>query len=147
MTLGADVDVSASTKVLVGCQPESGLISEVGRKVQPASAPRLATEPETAADDLVRLVLAVVETLRQVVERQAIRRVESGALSEEEVERLGLTLLRLEERMAELKSRFGIEQDDLSLRLGSVQDFMDVLNDDGGTGGSDACSWQPKDFG
>lgn len=147
MTLGADVNASASTKVLVGSQPESGLISEMGSQMRPASAPRLATEPETAADDLVRLVLAVVETLRQVMERQAIRRVESGALSEEEVERLGLTLLRLEERMAELKSRFGMEQDDLSLRLGSVQDFMDVLSNEGGTEGSDARCCQPKDSG
>jgi Gas vesicle protein K len=60
---------------------------------------RLATDDETAADDLVRLVLALVETLRQLVERQAIHRVEGGHLADDEVERLGLALLRLEQRI------------------------------------------------
>jgi hypothetical protein len=59
---------------------------------------RLATDDETAADDLVRLVLALVETLRQLIERQAIHRVEGGHLADDEVERLGLALLRLEQR-------------------------------------------------
>ena len=78
---------------------------------------RISTDSETAADDLVRLVLAVVETLRQLVERQAIRRVESGHLADDEIERLGLTLSRLEQRMEELKAHFGLQDDDLSLRL------------------------------
>ncbi|KAF0140126.1 MAG: gvpK [Rhodospirillaceae bacterium] len=57
---------------------------------------RIETDLETAERGLVKLVLALVETLRQVIERQAIRRVEGGTLTKEEIERLGLTLLRLE---------------------------------------------------
>ncbi len=86
---------------------------------------------EGAEDDLVRLVLAVVETVRQLVERQAIRRVESGKLSDDEIERLGLALMRLEERMSELKTHFGIAADDLALHLGTARDLVAVLADDG----------------
>jgi len=90
---------------------------------------RIAIDHETAADDLVRLVLALVETLRQLVERQAIRRVDNGQLSEDEVERLGLTLMRLEQRMTELKTHFGLEDDDLALRLGSLEEFVNAPAD------------------
>jgi len=87
--------------------------------------PTLATDDETAADDLVRLVLALVETLRQLIERQAIRRVEGGHLADDEVERLGLALLRLEQRMDELKDHFGLQDEDLSLRL-DLGDLTDI---------------------
>jgi hypothetical protein len=87
--------------------------------------PTLATDDETAADDLVRLVLALVETLRQLIERQAIRRVEGGHLTDDEVERLGLALLRLEQRMDELKDHFGLQDEDLSLRL-DLGDLTDI---------------------
>ena len=87
--------------------------------------PNLATDDETAADDLVRLVLALVETLRQLIERQAIRRVEGGHLADDEVERLGLALLRLEQRMDELKAHFGLRDEDLSLRL-DLGDLADI---------------------
>lgn len=78
---------------------------------------RIALDPERVEQGLVRLVLMVVETLRQVIERQAIRRVEGGRLSEEEIERLGLALLRLEQKMDELKRQFGLTEEDLSLKL------------------------------
>ncbi len=73
--------------------------------------------------------MALVETLRQLVERQAIRRVESGHLSDDEVERLGLTLMRLEERMAQLKIHFGLENDDLTLRLGLMDELVSAPTD------------------
>ena len=85
----------------------------------------LSTDCAAPADDLVRLVLALVETLRQVVERQAIRRVEAGRLADDEIERLGLALLRLEQRMDELKVHFGLQDEDLSLRL-DLLDSADV---------------------
>ena len=92
---------------------------------------RISTDSETAADDLVRLVLALVETLRQLVERQAIRRVESGHLADDEIERLGLTLSRLEQRMEELKAHFGLQDEDLSLRLdlGELADIAMTENE------------------
>ena len=74
---------------------------------------------------VVRLVLALVETLRQLIERQAIRRVEGGHLADDEVERLGLALLRLEQRMDELKDHFGLQDEDLSLRL-DLGDLTDI---------------------
>jgi hypothetical protein len=74
-------------------------------------------DPETVEKGLVKLVLMVVETLRQVIESQALRRVETGSLNDDEVERMGLALLRLEQRMAQLKETFGLLDSDLQLRL------------------------------
>jgi hypothetical protein len=74
-------------------------------------------DPETIEKGLVKLVLMVVETVRQVVERQAIRRVEGGTLTEEEIERLGLALLRLEQQMEILRGTFGLNEDELVLRI------------------------------
>jgi len=93
-----------------------------------ATPNRLSADGETAADDLVRLVLALVETLRQLVERQAIRRVEGGHLADDEIERLGLALLRLEQRMNELKDHFGLRDEDLSLGLdlGDLTDGVEM---------------------
>ncbi|KAF0119103.1 MAG: gvpK [Rhodospirillaceae bacterium] len=71
---------------------------------------RVDVDPETVERGLVKLVLSLIETLRQVVERLAIRRVEGGTLTEEDIERLGLTLLRLERRMGELRRIFGLER-------------------------------------
>ena len=90
-----------------------------------APAAAIGIDPETAGDDLVKLVLVLVETVRQLIERQAIRRVDTGSLSEAEVERLGLALLKLEERMTELKKHFGLSDEDLALRLGSFQELVE----------------------
>jgi len=85
---------------------------------------RVTIDPEKVERDLARLVLGVVELLRQLLERQAIRRVEAGALSEDEIERLGETLLKLETRMRELKAAFGLGDQDLSLDLGPLRDLV-----------------------
>jgi len=90
---------------------------------RPATAEGGRANPDTTGDDLARLVLVVVDTVRQLVEKQAIRRVDSGTLTEDEIERLGIALLRLEERMTELKEHFGLTDDDLALRLGGFQDL------------------------
>jgi len=82
-------------------------------------------DPDKTGDDLVRLVLVLAETIRQLVEKQAIRRVDSGTLNEDEIERLGLALLRLEERMTELKEHFGLSDDDLAFRFGGFYDLAD----------------------
>lgn len=81
---------------------------------------RLDTDPETAERSLVSLVLTVVELLRQLMEKQALRRVEHGDLSEERIEALGLTLMRLEERMDELCEHFGLTRDELNIDLGPL---------------------------
>jgi hypothetical protein len=81
---------------------------------------RLELEPDTVERDLVKLVLTVVELLRQLMERQALRRFESGTLTEDQEERIGLTLMLLEERMAELRDHYGLRPEDLNLDLGPL---------------------------
>lgn len=73
---------------------------------------------------LAKLVLTIIELLRQLMERQAMRRVESDSLSDEQLEELGLTLMRLEEKMEELKIIFGLENEDLNIELGPLGKLM-----------------------
>jgi hypothetical protein len=72
------------------------------------------------APDLGRLVLTVVELLRQLMERQAIRRIDEGDLSDDQVEEIGQTLMRLEDAMGELRRHFGLSVADLNLDLGPL---------------------------
>ncbi len=81
---------------------------------------RLETDSEQVQRDLVRLVLTVVELVRQLMERQALRRVETGDLPDDKVEELGLALMRLEEAMTELRERFDLDARDLNLDLGPL---------------------------
>jgi hypothetical protein len=81
---------------------------------------RINAEPATASQDLGRLVLTLVEVVRKVLEHQAVRRMDSGTLSPEEIERLGLALLRLSGRMDELKTAFGLRDEDLDIDLGPL---------------------------
>jgi hypothetical protein len=81
---------------------------------------RLETDAEQVQRDLVRLVLTVIELVRQLMERQALRRVETGNLSDDKVEELGLALMRLEEAMTELQERFDVDARDLNLDLGPL---------------------------
>ena len=85
---------------------------------------RIEADPGTAGRDLGRLVLTIVELLRQLLERQALRRVEAGDLPDETVERLGLGLMRLEEVMADLLDDFGLKQEDLNVDLGPLGDLL-----------------------
>ncbi|GAA2108214.1 gas vesicle protein K [Actinomadura alba] len=81
---------------------------------------RLETDPEAVERDLVRLVLTIVELVRQLMERQALRRVDAGNLSDEQVERVGLALMRLEEAMNGLQERFDIDRRELNIDLGPL---------------------------
>ena len=69
---------------------------------------------------LAKLVLTIIELLRQLMERQAMRRVESDTLTDDQLEELGLTLMRLEEKIAELKMIFGLENEELNIELGPL---------------------------
>ena len=77
-------------------------------------------DPERVEQGLARLVLTVIELLREVLEHQAIRRMDGGTLSDEEIERLGLALLKLNHRMDELKTIFGLTDADLNIDLGPL---------------------------
>jgi len=86
----------------------------------PALAGRLEAGPEDIEAGVARLVLTLVELLRQVMEHQAVRRMEGGGLTDEQVERLGLALQRLEGRLEEVKAAFGLEGEDLNVDLGPL---------------------------
>ncbi|OBF39627.1 gas vesicle protein GvpK [Mycobacterium sp. ACS1612] len=81
---------------------------------------RINSDPESVERGLVSLVLTLVELLRQLMERQAIRRVEEGALTDEQIERVGTTLMLLEEKMAELRDHFDLTPEDLNIDLGPL---------------------------
>ncbi len=83
----------------------------------PPSPRRLAGSGEDVGRGLGRLVVTLLEVVRQVVERQALRRVEAGDLTEEQVERLGQALMQLEATFDELIDHFGVVPDDLYLPL------------------------------
>jgi len=77
-------------------------------------------DPRAAERGLAALVLTVVELLRQLMERQALRRVEEGSVTDQQAERLGYTLMRLDERMMELLEKFGLEREQLNIDLGPL---------------------------
>ena len=85
---------------------------------------RVNADPEQVEKGLAQLVLTLVELLRQLMERQALRRMEGDTLSDEQIERLGDTFMKLDRRMQELIEHFGLEEDDLNLNLGPLGDLL-----------------------
>ncbi len=83
-------------------------------------SPRIALDPESVKKGLGQLVLTLLELIRKLLEKQALRRIDGGTLSEEEVERLGLTFLELDCQMTWLKKEFGLTDEDLNLNLGPL---------------------------
>lgn len=90
------------------------------RELAPALPARLDASPDDIEAGVGQLVLTLVEFIRQVLEHQAVRRMEGGSLGDEEMERLGLALMRLEERLDDIREAFGIEKDDLTIDLGPL---------------------------
>jgi CRISPR/Cas system-associated endonuclease Cas1 len=85
---------------------------------------RISLDTDHAQKDLAALVLTVVELLRQLMERQALRRVDDGTLTEDQIEKIGATLMALEDRMAELREHFGLRPEDLNLDLGPLGQLL-----------------------
>jgi len=85
---------------------------------------RIDVDPEGIEQGLAKLVLTLVEFLRQLLERQAVRRMEGGSLSDEEVERMGLALMRLEQKVHEVARQFGLKPADLNLSLGQLGSLL-----------------------
>lgn len=86
---------------------------------------RLETDSESVQRDLMKLVLTIIELVRQLMERQAIRRVDEGDLSDDQVEELGLGLMRLEQAMQQLRTQFDLAPEDLNLDLGPLGTLLD----------------------
>jgi len=85
---------------------------------------RLNADPATVEQGLAKLVLSLVDLLRRLLERQALRRIEAGSVTDDEIERMGETFLRLERKMTELKATFGLQDEDLNLNLGPIGDLV-----------------------
>ena len=92
-------------------------------KVEGALPRHLNADPEKVEQGLAKLVLAVIDLLRRLMEKQAIRRIEGGSLTDEEIERLGLAFMRMEVKLEEIKAAFGLENEDLNLNLGPLGDL------------------------
>jgi len=95
--------------------------------LRPAVAPsqrndfsRIDVQPDRVRNGLVRLVLTVVKLLHELLERQAVRRMQAGSLSDAEIERLGVTLMRQAEEIEALRKEFGLEEADLNMDLGPL---------------------------
>ena len=82
---------------------------------------RISADPEVVENGLAKLVLSIIELIRRLLEKQALRRMDAGNLTEPEIERLGTALMKLEEKMAELKQTFGLTDEDLNLSLGPIR--------------------------
>jgi len=87
---------------------------------KPALPARLDADPTKAASGLAQLVLTLVELIRQLLERESIRRMDRGTLSEEEIERLGTAFMLMREKIAELRDLFGLTEEDLNIDLGPL---------------------------
>ena len=85
---------------------------------------RINADQTNVEKDLAKLVLALVDVVRRLLERQAGRRVNAGSLTEDEVERMGDTFLKLDRRMEELRQSFGVEADELNMSLGRIRDLL-----------------------
>lgn len=93
-------------------------------KIQDALPKRIDANPQNVEKGLVRLVLTLVELLRKLLEKQAMRRIEAGSLTDEETEKIGLTLMKLESKMQELKQIFDLKDEDLNINLGPLGDLL-----------------------
>lgn len=95
------------------------------RHPTPVVPDRIDCTPENVEQGLARLVLSLIELIRQLLERQAIRRMEGGSLSEEQIEQMGEALMKLEAKVHELAADFGLTPADLNLDLGPLGRLLD----------------------
>jgi hypothetical protein len=103
-------------------------VSELNRELKNAgegAMDRIDCTPDNVEQGLARLVLSLIELLRRLLERQAIRRMEGGALGDEKVEEMGQALMKLEAKIHELAASFGLKPEDLNLELGPLGNLMD----------------------
>jgi hypothetical protein len=98
--------------------------AELERLAARSSPPRWNADPDDVRRSVAKLVLTLIEFIRQLLERQAIRRMEAGTLTADQIESVGLALMRLEETVRELGVQFGLAPEDLTLDLGPVGRLM-----------------------
>lgn len=93
-------------------------------KLQDSLPRKINASPENVEKDLAKLVLTLLELIRQLLEKQGMRRMDSGSLSDVEIERLGETFMKLESKMKEMKTVFGLQDQELNLNLGPLGNLM-----------------------
>jgi len=108
---------------IIETDSQEAFIQEV-EKVQDALPKRIDANPKNVEKGLAKLVLTLIELIRKLLEKQAMRRIEAGSLSDEEIEQIGLTLMKLENKMKELKEIFGLKDEELNINLGPLGDLM-----------------------
>ena len=108
---------------IIETDSQEAFIEEI-EKVQDVLPKRIDANPKNVEKGLAKLVLTLVELIRKLLEKQAMRRIEGGSLTDEEIERMGETLLKLENKMHELKEIFGLKDEELNLNLGPLGDLM-----------------------
>lgn len=111
------------SKVLAASADLDLLPSDLAR-IRTSLDRRINATADSLEKGLAQVVLTIVDLLRQLMERQAIRRIDAGTLTDDEVERLGETFMQLAERMQELKQVFGLTDEDLNLNLGPLGDLI-----------------------
>jgi len=124
MSTGGRPNGSRHSSKLVAGHADLDLFGDELDRLDTALRRRINADRDNLEKGLAQLVLTLIELLRQLMERQALRRIEGGSLSPEEVERLGETFMLLEQRMEELKEEFGLEDEDLNLDLGPLGQLM-----------------------
>jgi len=92
--------------------------------INPERSRRIDANPKNVEKGLAKLVLTLIELIRKLLEKQAMRRIDAGSLTEEEIERIGETLMKLENKMQELKGVFGLKDEELNINLGPLGDLM-----------------------
>ncbi len=121
--LDSDADGSGNGKVLAHTGELEAFASEIAQVGSPLPT-RVNADPQSPDQGLARLVLTLIDLLRQLMERQALRRVEAGSLTDDEIERLGDTFQKLDARLGELCVAFGLRREDLNLNLGPLGDLL-----------------------
>ena len=109
-------------------QEIAAAVSELNRELRAVgegAIERIDCSPENIEQGLARLVLSLIELLRRLLERQAIRRMEGGSLNEAKVEEMGQALMRLEMKVHEIAAAFGLKPEDLNLELGPLGNLLD----------------------
>ena len=121
---GRDGNGAAGPSRLMAGHRDLELFGDELDRLDSALSRRVNADRDSLEKGLAQLVMTLVELLRQLMERQALRRIDGGSLTPEEVERLGETFMLLEQRMDELKEEFGLEDEDLNLDLGPLGRLM-----------------------
>jgi hypothetical protein len=93
-------------------------------KLRDGRAHRIDADPQNVEKGLAKLVLTLIELIRQLLEKQAVRRMEAGSLSDDQIENLGVTLMKLQDKVKELQAVFGLEDKDLNINLGLLGDLL-----------------------